>query len=192
MEAPPLAQLHQERLELFGVHLFNTTITRIKPTEGSVTVADSITVPLITWPHCGLFSTVCLAVCMWLKDLKHYKKSRFCSRNSETSLKKKTLLKKPPHPLWSTLDIISASCCLILCCLNEWFSVSVSECICTVCMCVCVCVCAHVLCYFTAASIRVAGASAVQGENAEKCYCKSFCIFSAASGHMKKISFMFL
>lgn len=39
-----LAQLHQEWLKLWG--LLNTTITQIKFMEGSVTVADSITVPL--------------------------------------------------------------------------------------------------------------------------------------------------
>lgn len=39
-----LAQLHQEWLKLWGS--LNSTITRIKPTEGSVTVADSNAVPL--------------------------------------------------------------------------------------------------------------------------------------------------
>lgn len=39
-----LAQLHQEWLKLWGS--LNSTIARIKRTEGSVTVADSIAVPL--------------------------------------------------------------------------------------------------------------------------------------------------
>lgn len=58
---PLLAQLHQERLKLW--FFFNTTVTRFKSTEGSVTVADAITVPL------SLDLTVdCVFSCLYMTE----------------------------------------------------------------------------------------------------------------------------
>lgn len=121
-----LAQLHQEWLKLWGS--LNSTITRIKPTEGSVTVADSNAVPLS--PDLTV-DCLCLTVsmCDW-KTRNTKKKPRFCSLNTVWNQKWDFKTKTKPH--WSTLDIISASSCLIPWCLYDWFSVCAWVCTCCV------------------------------------------------------------
>lgn len=66
-----LAQLHQEWLKLWGS--LNSTITRIKPTEGSVTVADSNAVPLS--PDLTV-DCLCLTVSMCDWKTRNTKKKR--------------------------------------------------------------------------------------------------------------------
>ena len=78
--------------------LLNTTIAWIEPMEGSVTVADSITVPLS--PDLTVDCFDCFAVCMWLKQ-KHYNAQillfELCWK-SETSLLKKNKKKTQSPP----------------------------------------------------------------------------------------------
>lgn len=71
------AQLHRDRLKLWGS--FNTTIMRIKSSEGSVTVPDSNHCTTVT-PDLTVDCVFSCLVCD--RKTRNTRKTRFCSLNS--------------------------------------------------------------------------------------------------------------
>lgn len=161
-----LAQLHQEWLKLWGLLTLRSPESNLR--------RDLLQWPTLLLYHYHLTSLWTVFNRLCVTERPETLKSPDSALWILFEIRNETL-KRKTKPHWSTLDIISASRCLIPWCLYDWFSV-----------CAWVCTCCVSLCQQT---LDLLGPSAVQA-----CWNVIVLIlyFQRCFRAYEKISFMFL